>query len=176
MVFYKRASDDEELDQILKLQQQNLPPRLSAEERRKEGFVTVSHTFDALERMNNICPHIIAKDDDVVIGYALCMHPNFANEIEVLKPMFDQITLTLPKGISYIVMGQICADKEYRNEGVFRKLYETMKRAVQLEFDCIITEVDNKNTRSLRAHYAVGFVGLNTYSSGGQKWNLILLK
>lgn len=176
MVVYKRASDAEELRQILKLQQQNLPIRLSLEERRKEGFVTVSHTFDILDQMNNACPHFIAKDGNKVVGYALCMHPKFADEIKVLKPMFDQITLALDNGISYIVMGQTCIAKAYRNKGVFRKLYKTMKNAVRSEFDCIITEVDANNTRSLNAHYAVGFIDLKTYRSGGQKWNLIILK
>ncbi|MGI9550075.1 MAG: GNAT family N-acetyltransferase [Aurantibacter sp.] len=176
MVVYKRVSDAEELNQILKLQQLNLPARLSLEERKKEGFVTVDHTFDILERMNNVCRHIIAKDGHKVVGYALCMHPDFADEIAVLKPMFDQISQTLPKGTSYIVMGQTCVDKDYRNKGVFRKLYDAMKKAVQPEFSCIITKVDVKNTRSLSAHYAVGFVDLKTYSSGGQKWNLVLLK
>lgn len=176
MVVYKRASDAEELDQILKLQLQNLSTRLSPAERQKEGFVTIEHTFELLDRMNAVCPHVIAKDEDKVVGYALCMHPKFADEINILKPMFNKIKATLADSISYIVMGQICIAREYRNKGVFRKLYETMKQAVQPEFDCIITEVDAKNTRSLSAHYAIGFNDLKTYSSGRQQWHLIILK
>jgi hypothetical protein len=41
--------------------------------------------------MNAVCPHIIAKVDDKVVGCALCMHPLFSAVIAVLKSMFDEI-------------------------------------------------------------------------------------
>lgn len=176
MVVYKRASERHELEGILEIQKRNRPDVISTREMLGEGFVTVSHTFDILERMNNTCPHIIAKDVDKVVGYALCMHPKFSCEIEVLKPMFHQISLTLSKKNSFMVMGQICIDRDYRKKGVFRALYETMKNGLQYEFDCIITEVDTKNSRSLNAHYAVGFEDLKEYSTGKQEWKLIILK
>lgn len=176
MLVYKRASEIDELKQILDLQRQNLPSRLSQEDKKKEGFVTVEHSFDMLERMNQVCPHIIAKHDEKVIGYALCMHPKFSDDIEVLRPMFLQIDMALPDKTTYMAMGQICIDKDYRKMGVFRKLYETMKNYVRPEFNCIVTEVDAKNTRSLEAHYAVGFENLKTYSSNDQEWKLIILK
>ncbi|MGB5273554.1 MAG: GNAT family N-acetyltransferase [Flavobacteriaceae bacterium] len=175
MVVYKRATQDSELQQILELQQKNLIPVLTEDEKQREGFVTVSHTFEILKRMNDVCAHVIAKDGDWVVGYALCMHPRFAEEIEVLKPMFDEIGSVVPKSEKYLAMGQICIDKEYRGQGLFRHLYDRMKKGVQPEFTSIITEVDVKNARSLKAHYAVGFKLLKTYSSGGQDWHLIAL-
>lgn len=84
----------------------------------------------------------------------------FALEIEVLKPMFKEMSLVLPKNTAFMVMGQICIDTTYRKKGVFRKLYEAMETAVRPEFNSIITEVDAKNTRSLNAHYAIGFKDL----------------
>lgn len=150
--------------------------KLSLEEKKKEGFVTVSHTLEVLEQMNTRCSHIIAKDNDTVVGYVLCMHPMFTSEVEVLKPMFVEIEKIFPKERSFITMGQICIDKKYRGKGFFRKLYATMKDAVQPEFDAIITEVDAENTRSLNAHYAIGFKDLTTYFSNGQTWKLIGLK
>ena len=123
-----------------------------------------------------MCPHIIAKAGGMVVGYALCMHPVFAQEIEVLIPMFDEIESAVPKPENYLTMGQICIDKNYRGQGLFKNLYATMKAAVIPEFQSIITEVDAKNTRSLQAHYAAGFADLKTYSSGGQDWHLIILQ
>ena len=41
-----------ELEQILDLQQRNLPKNISQEEREKEGFVTVEHDLDLLRAMN----------------------------------------------------------------------------------------------------------------------------
>ncbi len=173
---YCRCQGKDDLEQILILQRKNLFKHVSPEIQEREGFVTVSHTYEVLRRMNDICPHIIAKDNDRLVGYALCMHPRFSDEIEVLKPMFTEISTIVSKDTDYIVMGQICIDKDYRKKGVFRKLYATMKKELQPEFDCIITEVDVKNTRSLNAHYAIGFLDLKTYTAKDQQWKLILLK
>ena len=175
MIRYKRASQKDELEQILQLQQDNLPAIVSEEIKKKEGFVTVHHDFNILHEMNEVCPHIIAVSDEKVVGYALCMHPKFGDEIEVLKPMFAQIKLILGPDESYITMGQICIDKAFRRQGIFRRLYSYMLQEIKPEFDCIITEVDAKNMRSLEAHYAVGFELLSRYSSGGQDWELIRL-
>lgn len=176
MVTYKRATDASELKQILELQQRNLFARISVEEQHKEGFLTVSHSFELLKKMNVVCPHIIAIANNKVVGYTLCMHPKFSNEIEILKPMFLEIETVIPKIENYIIMGQVCIAKNYREKGVFRKLYQTMSDSIKPEFDAIITEVDAKNVRSLKAHYAVGFKLLKSHFSRGQDWELIILK
>lgn len=173
MVVFKRASEESELKRILALQQRNLYANVPKEEQLKEGFVTVSHTFDILKRMNDVCPHIIAKDGDKVVGYALCMHPEFSNEIEVLRPMFDIIETRIPNIGNYIAMGQVCVDKDYRKKGIFRSLYQTMQNTLKSQYEQIITEVDAKNKRSLQDHYSVGFKLLSTHISGGQEWKLI---
>ncbi len=176
MITFTRVTADVELEQILGLQQKNLMTAIPLEEKEQEGFVTVSHSFGTLKEMNGICPHIIAKDGDAVVGYALCMHPNFGADIEVLRPMFREIEMLLPQNENYLVMGQICIEKSYRKMGIFRKLYDTMAQAVQPDYTSIITEVDALNIRSLNAHYAVGFRDLKKYNSGGQDWVLIVLK
>ncbi|PCJ95418.1 MAG: GNAT family N-acetyltransferase [Flavobacteriaceae bacterium] len=175
MVVYKKVETTQELNQIIALQKKNLFNGLTLEEREKEGFVSVTHSLVILERMNTKCAHTIAVHNNIVIGFALSMHPMFAMDIELLKPMFVEIEKNLPRGQSYITMGQICIDKTYRGQGIFRKLYVTMKKRVLSKFDVIVTEVDASNTRSLNAHYAVGFSDLTTYISNGQTWKLIVL-
>jgi len=172
-VKYTRASTKKELEEILVLQKRNLPDRLTKQEIEKEGFVTISHTLDLLERMNTKCPHIIAKGNGRVIGYALCMHPDFSEEIPIIQPMFRKIRSILSEDESFIVMGQICIDKEYRGQGIFKGLYSTMRETVSENFNYIITEVDSTNLRSLNAHYAVGFTLLKTYSADKKDWKLI---
>ena len=173
---YCRSKTDKELHQILELQQKNLFDNIPDKDRKQEGFITVTHTFDILRKMNEVCPHIIAKVDDKVVGYALCMHPMFSAAIALLKPMFFEIETVNPKPSTYIAMGQICIDKDYRKQGIFRNLYQTMSDCIKPEFDAIITEVDAKNIRSLNAHYAIGFKHLKSYNSVGQDWELIILK
>lgn len=176
MVIYKRAKTKNELQQILELQKKNLSNQLSDEEKKKEGFVTATHSLDVLKKMNEICAHTIAVHNNTVVGYALSMHPIFATTLKVLEPMFMEIDKVFPKENKYISMGQICIDKNYRSQGLFRKLYATMKEAIQPEFNYIITGVNATNTRSLNAHYAIGFKDLSTIFSEDQTWKLIVLE
>ncbi len=174
-IIYKGASSDEELHQILELQRLNLPTLISEEVKLREGFVTVQHTFETLKAMNTKCAHTIAKSEGKVIGYALSMIKDFKEEIDVLKPMFQHIDNHLEPKCNYIVMGQICVDSGFRGKGLFRGLYHMMQENLKDKYDTIVTEVDKKNTRSLNAHYAIGFKELFTYRSNNQDWILIYL-
>ena len=170
---YSRCDSRTELLQILTLQKENLAANVDEKERSTEGFLTVVHNFELLDQMNEKCAHILAKEEDVLAGYALCMHPEFADEIPVLKPMFEKLVSLLDESIRYIVMGQICVSKTYRKQGIFRGLYNFMRSELNTQYDSIITEVDSENNRSLQAHYAVGFTDLLVYNSGGRQWHLI---
>lgn len=175
MITYKKASTPKELRQILSLQKNNLAEGISSEEKEKEGFVTLVHDFELLRAMNAICPHIIAIENNKVIGYALCMHPSFGNEMDLLKPMFSELQKTVDATSPWIVMGQICIDKAFRKKGIFRRLYEELLVAIQPQFTTIITEVDATNKRSLAAHYAIGFTLVSTYTADAKEWVLIRL-
>ena len=175
-IHYSRATSIKELQQILELQTLNLRSAISTKESHKEGFVSVVHTLDLLERMNAIEAHIIAKEGERVAGYALSMHPVFADEITMLKPMFKRVNRQLGPHHKFIIMGQICIEKQYRGKGIFRGLYEAMSAALFPAYESIITEVDADNQRSLQAHYAIGFEEMQVYRSGGREWHLIQLK
>nr|WP_314895922.1 GNAT family N-acetyltransferase [uncultured Flavobacterium sp.] len=172
-ITYKRASTLDELEQIRTLQLQNSSQNITSEEKLQEGFVTVQHTVALLEQMNAACAHIIAKDNNTVVGFALVMLSSFRNEIKVLIPMFERIDMLLPTDKSYVVMGQICVDKNYRKQGIFRGLYHFYREELQHEFDYLITEVAAINLRSLQAHEAVGFKIIDTYEEDGIVWNIM---
>ncbi len=178
MIQYKLTSTQKELEEIIALQQKNLPNNISATEKTQQGFVTVQHSIQLLKNMHNAHPHVIAVHNKKVVGYALCMLPEFKNEIPVLVPMFDQIDKAisqLNKEINYMVMGQICIDINYRKQGIFRGLYNFMKENISDTFTAIITEVDVQNVRSSNAHKAIGFTELKKYMAKNQEWELILL-
>lgn len=174
-LYYTQARHPQELEQILRLQQCNLPECLNAREKLEEGFLTVRHTLQQLHRMNEACGHIIARDGKLVVGYALCMSPSFEGEIPVLDPMFEQLKRWLPDTCRYMVMGQVCVDKAYRGQGIFRGLYRKMQEVLKGTYDTIITEVDAANLRSLTAHKAIGFTEMGCYTSGERVWHLIQL-
>ncbi len=173
-VHFGRAATGKDLDEILDLQRQNLPAQLTQATMEKEGFLTVTHTLTLLQKMNEVCPHVIARAEGRVVGYPLCMHPDFSGEIPILRSMFRQIESEI-KDQTYIVMGQVCVAPSYRGQGVFRGLYRTMKEVLKGEFDLIVTEVDGRNRRSLEAHLAVGFRVIKKYQSDGRDWYLIVL-
>ncbi|TRX02087.1 GNAT family N-acetyltransferase [Flavobacterium gawalongense] len=173
-ITYKRASTLDELEQIRTLQLQNSPQNITSEEKLQEGFVTVQHTVALLEQMNAACAHIIAKDNNTVVGFALVMLSDFRNEIKVLIPMFERIDELVPKDKTYVVMGQICVDKNYRKQGIFRGLYHFYREELQHEFDYLITEVAAINLRSMQAHEAVGFKTIDNYEENGIVWNIML--
>lgn len=170
---YTTSSSDIELEQILLLQQSNLSESITLDEKQNEGFVTVRHDFDILKKMNLQQPHIIAKHNDQVVGYALCMTKDFGNDIEVLKPMFAKIDSLIEPKTNYIVMGQVCVDKLYRKQGIFRGLYQKMKSSLQEKYSLLITEVASNNHRSLEAHRAIGFKDLIVYQADTIQWHII---
>lgn len=175
MIEYKLTSTTKELQQILDLQKSNLPVNLSDKEKQEQGFVTVHHNMDILQKMHDEHPHIIAKNDDTLAGYALSMSAKFRNDIPVLTPMFTEIDNSSKKDTDYIIMGQVCVDKNHRGKGIFRGLYNKMKEEFAGKYDCIITEIDALNTRSLNAHEAVGFKNLSSYVSKNQTWVIVYL-
>lgn len=176
MITYLQATSNKELEQIIALQKNNLPENLSDKEKTEQGFVTVKHSLVMLKDMNNECPHTIAIHNNKVVGYALSMTKNFASEIEVLKPMFIEISKSVSEK-KYIVMGQICIDKKFRKKGIFKGLYQFMKTNVCKDhFNMIITEIDVNNIRSLEAHKAVGFKKLQDYCVKEKNWRIVTLK
>ena len=180
-VIYKAAESDLELEQILALQQINLPKSISQEESKDQGFVTVEHDFPLLSSMNASAPQIIASAEGKVVGYALVMLERFSAKIPVLIPMFKMLSTLSYQGKSlleyrYYVMGQVCVDKAFRGKGLFDGMYHEQRRQLSGEYDFVVTEVATRNTRSMRAHERVGFETIHVYTDAdhGEEWAIIL--
>jgi ribosomal protein S18 acetylase RimI-like enzyme len=172
-VQYTRASSKNELLQILELQKKNAITSVDKKEQENEGFVTLSHSYEILKQMNDACPHIIAKDGDLVVGYALVMLKEFRDKISILSAMFETATELLGDK-KYLAMGQVCISKQYRKQGVFKGMYQFYKEELENDFDCLLTEVATNNQRSLNAHLNVGFKILKTQNTDGVSWELII--
>jgi len=181
MIQYDLAHRPQDLIDILQLQQVNLPKSISKSEALEQGFVTIEHDLALLEKMNHPYPHIVARDQDKVIAYALVLLKSITKDLPILQSMMDIINQIsyqekYLKDTRYFVMGQVCVDKEYRGQGVFQRLYEEMKNRMKSDFDYIITEVAHRNQRSIRAHAKVGFQNIKEhYSEKGELWVILLL-
>ncbi len=181
MIEYDLAHRPKDLLDILQLQSVNLPQSISQSEALEQGFVTIKHHLDLLQKMNTPYPHIVARDKNKVIGFTLVMLKSFKKDIPILIPMIDMINQisyhgVRLKNVRYFIMGQVCIEKKYRGQGIFEKLYDKMKNSMKSDFDYIITEVAYRNKRSLRAHTKIGFQNIKEYHSKGEHWVILLLK
>jgi len=182
MMILSRATDIETLKGIIALQAANLEKALTPEALRKEGFVTVVHDLASLSAICGDFHHIVAKDPSgQVQGYVLVMLQAYRNSIPILQPMFRKIdTLVFDgkalAGSRYMVMGQVCIAKNYRGQGWFKALYDRLFDELRGHFDYIITEVSDRNPRSLSAHHKIGFQTICQDTAGGETWHLLLHK
>lgn len=175
MIEFKTTETLLELEQILALQAENIPVNLTEVDKKEQGFVTVQHDLAILKDMHEVHAHCIATYKGNVIGYALSMSKKFRGEIAVLAPMFTEIDNSIKSDSNYIIMGQVCIGKEYRGKGVFRGLYAKMRDAFTATYDCIITEIDALNIRSINAHKAVDFEELVRYDFNNQTWVVVYM-
>lgn len=180
MITYTTSNTPEDLKGILNLQKANLLQFLSQEQSRSQGFVTVSHTYEQLKRLNDIERHVIAKDNGKVVAYVLAMTSQSKADIPILIPMFDMFNKTRVgcKYISdynYIVVGQTCVDKLYRGQGVFDNCYTAYKNQFENKFDFAVTEIASANARSFVAHARVGFKEMAKYTAADNvEWRIVV--
>lgn len=180
MITYSIAKTDKELIGIIDLQKSNLPVSISTEEAIEQGFVTVEHTLEVLQKMNTIENHTIALDGNKLIGYVIAMTKKSKDDIAILKPMFelfDQISYANKKvtDYNYMVVGQVCVDKEYRGQGIFDTLYQNYKNNFASKYDFAITEIAVKNQRSMAAHNRIGFKEIYGYTAPDLvEWSVVI--
>lgn len=179
MLSIRSAASTQDLENILALQGENMRAGLSAEEIKEQGFITVRHSLEQLQAMQERVPQILAVDGDRLGGFALVMPRELKNSIPVLVPMFEMLDNlhyqgTAVKDLRYYVMGQICVGKDYRGQGVFRQLYQAHREQLSQDFDYCITEVSTSNIRSMRAHQKIGFQVLHTFTDELDEWNIVL--
>ncbi len=180
-ITYRAATGDNDLQAIMQLQKINLPAKITAEELKEQGFVTVDHDMETLRDMNTPFGHSTAWDGNTLAGYALVMETRFRDRIPILFPMFELLDGVACQGKplqewAYFVMGQVCVAKPYRGSGVFAGLYRDMQERLSGDFDFIITEISTRNPRSIRAHEKVGFQNIHEYTDPwGEHWVVVAL-
>ena len=181
MIVYTSSQSDRDLIGILNLQRNNLARNLPPEEIQSQGFVTVLHSLQDLQKMNAIEQHIIAKDNDTVIAYLIAMTEKSKFDIPVLVPMFEVFESIEYKNkflsqYHYMVVGQVCVDKKYRGQGVLDKCYDLYVDTFRTRYDFAVTEIATSNQRSLNAHKRIGFHTIHEYvAPDGERWAIVVL-
>lgn len=173
------VTTDDELLQIHQLNQRNLKVHLGKQTQKEEGFVTWLYSFDLLNKMDQLSPSVIVKNEGKVIAYALTtlkesqvFHPD-------LESMFQNLELVQYKNkplssYKFYCMGQICVAKEFRGKSVVWMLYQKHKEIYSSQYDFILTEISTSNYRSLKAHEKIGFQTIYTYRDSMDEWNVVI--
>ena len=179
MIEIKRVTEFSELQGIRNLQEENLTVNISPEEAVSQGFLTAAYTIEFLQEMNDSSPSIVAKDGDVVVGYALVATQSVRSKHDLLEGLFDSIDRCeyqgqLLKDEKYVVVGQLCVAKEYRGQGLVNDLYGHFRDCLKDEYKYLVTDVAQANTRSLKAHKKRGFEVINELTYGGFGWDIVL--
>ncbi|MEM9929762.1 MAG: GNAT family N-acetyltransferase, partial [Bacteroidota bacterium] len=166
-----------ELKQIMQLQEKNHLDAVDAATAADQGFVTAVHDYAVLEAMNNAAATVIAKDGTTVVGYALTMKRQFANDVPALTELFERQDNAVHRGerlgdLEYLVMGQICVAEAARGQRLADRMYKYMRSCYSLHYPYLVTAVDARNTRSMRVHERVGFEELVRFTSAttGKDW------
>ena len=81
----------EELEQIVQLSHKNLRANIPEKEQTIQGFITWNYSLELLQQMNAQQPHVIVKDHDKVIGYALVALKESGQFHPDLQAMIDQL-------------------------------------------------------------------------------------
>ena len=163
------------MQQILDLQAINHSTAVSDEVQQSQGFVTVKHDLDLLQRMHEAAPSVVAVDQEKVVGYALAMTTSFSHEVPVLGGFFDQLDKAGYQGrflrdIPYLVMGQVCVAIEARGQKLVDRMYDFMEQSYGREYELFVTEVAADNTRSIRVHERCGFKELFRHFEDEKEW------
>ncbi len=180
MIEYTTSKSTKELKGILELQKKNLRAQLSKEEAASQGFVFVKHNLKTLEKFNNIEEHLIAKENDKIIGYVLTMTKESRYDLAEIFPLFELFDKLKYKGkiisdCNYMLVGQVCVGKAYRGKGVFVKCYQAYQEYYSSKYDFTITEISKSNLRSRKAHKKIGFDEIYKYSdTEGGEWVVVL--
>src|SRR5690606_320773 len=176
---YTRSTTDVELSEILALQKVNLKENITENEMNNHSFLTVSHTLQDLKTLNNYENHLIVKDGEKVIGYIFAMTAYSKHDIPILVPMFeifDKINYMgrLISAYNYIVIGQVCIDKNYRGQGILYHAYEAYRKFFSGKYDFANTEIATSNTRSIHVHKKIGFREMHTYTDANYiEWRIV---
>ncbi|MBS1532587.1 MAG: GNAT family N-acetyltransferase [Bacteroidetes bacterium] len=178
-IVFRAAHTDADLEQILSLQRKNHYTSISQETLDREGFVFVEHTLELLKTMSEYLPQTIAVKDGKVIGYTLAMTSAMKDHIASLTPMFEQFDQCVYNGrplreYAFVVGGQVCVAEGFRGMGILPGLYHALADQVKNDYRLCLTEIAQRNPRSLRAHQKMGFEIIRTYpGDDNETWDIV---
>ena|SRR3989344_4022555 len=175
------AAGPKDIAAIKRLQELNHFKNVSAQERKKRGFVSVETSKEVLLQIARRTGIVVAKANNELIGYEMPLPLEQAKTITLLEPFiarFDSVTYKGRKISDYnlVIAGQICVGKEYSGKGVPEIMHPYLLHMIlKGKFDLLVTEVSGQNTRSLHVSVEkLGFQLADQYCADGQSWYVLV--
>ncbi len=77
---------------------------------------------------------------------------------------------------SLIIVGQLCIAKKFRGQGLVEKLYAFFSTEMQIKYDFIVTDINQENPRSLKAHEKSGYKKVLRFfdSYNNSNWDIVI--
>ncbi|KAJ3320118.1 hypothetical protein HDV06_005683 [Boothiomyces sp. JEL0866] len=168
-------AQERHLSQILHLSKINNKNNLTLEQQ-SEGFTTAEYSLEFMQKLHAETPAVVALDNDQVVGYVIAVPKHLAAHHPLLEDMVNQIDQNEYKpfkSMEYIVVGQLCVAKDYRGMGLVPRMYTQLKNEYQ-RFDCAVTDIDQRNIRSKKAHLKSGWKVFGEIEYSGIQFELII--
>lgn len=151
-----RLGTTADIDQVLLLQQKYLLINLP-ETNRSEGFVTTPFSVEQIKEIIDFGGFFVAESDKKIVAYVVVCSWDFFTRFPIFAYMasrfphlsFEGSQIDTSTTFEY---GPICIDSDYRNQGVFQNLFETMRLGMKDRFKAGVTFINKLNKRSFAAH------------------------
>ena len=174
-----RLARSEDYSKIVRLQLQNTPDQLSADEK-KQGFVVSSMNEQQLAAINQALGIVVALDGEQLAGF-VCMAPS---ETQPRHPVVEAMLASFGRQqfegrplqqLRVFVYGPVCIGRQWRGQGILQKLFAAVKANARASYDLGAAFIDERNPHSLAAHIqGLKMTALAPFSCQQQNYQLVV--
>ncbi len=174
-----RKARPEDYPQILRLQFENTPAQLTADQKR-QGFI-VSHLDAAqLDTINRDLGVLVIDDGGTIGGFTCLTRTTLRPRAGIVAAMLEKLPLVSLNGRQLdeqrvFLYGPVCLADAYRGRGLLRTLFNAVVQLACQEFDAGIAFVNSANPHSLAAHVkGLGMKDVLTFTFQGETYHLLV--
>lgn len=140
----------------------NLRSNLTPAQAQRSGFVVVEYPDWLLRAMMSLEPLLVVRDGDTLAGYLYPIPDYYRYIFPAFRERFAMMDEIIYQGkrlseLRFMKLGQVVIAEEYKGKGVFKLLYEELRRRYSGQYKLVVTRIGSANPRSLAGHQKLGF-------------------
>lgn len=175
-----KLASDEDLEAIRELQKETLAANVDADEKHKEGFVSLETPLSILKKIQEQIGMVCAFDENgQLVGYEIPLPLDIAKDLSFLDPFIERVLKLSHNGIPFridnsVIEGQINVRQGFKGVGIAELLHEKFLALVGEKYQLVVTEVSDENPRSYNAH--IGNLGMDiiqTFKAYRREWYIL---